>query len=128
MTHEDLVAIADKEKAARKEIRLRCCMAAGCLSSRSDDIKTALEKAVKDNGLSERVEICRVGCMGLCGQGPLVGVDPEGLLYEHVTPENAASIVTAVTGAAAEPRHGDLKHPFFARQLPVVLARSGRVD
>jgi bidirectional [NiFe] hydrogenase diaphorase subunit len=128
MTHEDLVAIADKEKAARKEIRLRCCLAAGCLSSRSDEIKTALEKAVKDNGMSERVEIRRVGCMGLCGQGPLVGVDPEGLLYEHVTPENASSIVTALTGGAAEAARGDPRHPFFARQMPVVLARCGRVD
>ena len=128
MTHEDLAAIAEKEKAARKEIRLRCCMAAGCLSSRSGDIKTALEKAVKDDGMSERVEICRVGCMGLCGRGPLVGVDPEGLLYEHVTPENASSIVTALTGGVAEAARCDPKHAFFTRQMPVVLARSGRVD
>ena len=128
MTHEDLVAIADQEKAARKEIRLRCCMAAGCLSSRSDDIKSALEKAVKDNRLSQRVEICRVGCMGLCGQGPLVGVDPGGLLYEHVTSGNASSIVTALTGGVAEATQGDPRHPFFTRQMPVVLARCGRVD
>jgi bidirectional [NiFe] hydrogenase diaphorase subunit len=128
MTHEDLAAIAEKEKAARKEIRLRCCMAAGCLSSRSADIKTALEKAVKNDGMSERVEICRVGCMGLCGRGPLVGVDPEGLLYEHVTPENASSIVTALTGGVAEVARCDPKHAFFTRQMPVVLARSGRVD
>ena len=103
-------------------------MAAGCLSSRSAEIKTALEKAVKDNGASERIEICRVGCMGLCGRGPLVGVDPEGLLYEHVTPENASSIVTALTGGVAEAARGDPGHPFFTRQMPVVLARSGRVD
>src|SRR6516225_1220759 len=128
MTYEDLVAIAEKEKSARREIRLRCCMAAGCLSSRSAEIKTALEKAVKDNGASERIEICRVGCMGLCGRGPLVGVDPEGLLYEHVTPENASSIVTALTGGVAEVARCDPKHAFFTRQMPVVLARSGRVD
>jgi bidirectional [NiFe] hydrogenase diaphorase subunit len=103
-------------------------MAAGCLSSQSAEIKSALEKAVNDNGMSERVDVCRVGCMGLCGQGPLVGVDPQGLLYEHVTPETASSIVTALTGARTEARRGDLGHPFFARQTPVVLARSGRVD
>ena len=50
MVHEDLIAIAGKERSARKPIRVRCCMAAGCLSSRSADIKTALEKAVKDGG------------------------------------------------------------------------------
>jgi bidirectional [NiFe] hydrogenase diaphorase subunit len=128
MVHEDLIAIAEKEKAAHKEIRVRCCMAAGCLSSRSAEVKTALEKAVNGNGLSERVEVCRVGCMGLCGQGPLVGVDPEGALYEHVTPENATSIIMALTGGKSTAARGDLEHPFFARQVQVVLARSGRVD
>lgn len=128
MVHEDLTAIAEKERAARKPMRVRCCMAAGCLSSRSAEIKTALEKAVNDNGMTERVEVCRVGCMGLCGQGPLVGVDPEGLLYEHVTPENAPSIVTAFTRTEAEASRGDLSHPFFTSQVPVVLAHCGRVD
>ena len=128
MVHEDLIAIAEKEKAARKEIRVRCCMAAGCLSSRSAEIRTALEKAVNGNGLSKRVEVCRVGCMGLCGQGPLVGVDPEGALYEHVTPENAASIIMALNGGKSDAARGDLEHPFFTRQVQVVLARSGRVD
>jgi len=66
--------------------------------------------------------------MGLCGQGPLVGVDPGGLLYEHVTSGNASSIVTALTGGVAEATQGDPRHPFFARQMPVVLARCGRVD
>jgi len=128
MVHEDLIAIAEKEKAARKEIRVRCCMAAGCLSSRSAEVKTALEKAVNGNGLSELVEVCRVGCMGLCGQGPLVGVDPEGTLYEHVTPENAPSIIMALTGGKSAAARGALEHPFFARQVQVVLARSRRVD
>src|SRR5215468_2526624 len=128
MVREDLTAIAEKERAARKPMRVRCCMAAGCLSSRSAEIKTALEKAVNDNGMTERVEVGRVGCMGLCGQGPLVGVDPEGLLYEHVTPENAPSIVTAFTRNEAEASRGDLSHPFFTSQVPVVLAHCGRVD
>src|SRR6516165_4119697 len=106
MVHEDLIAIAGKERSARKPIRVRCCMAAGCLSSRSADIKTALEKAVKDGGMTERVEVCRVGCMGLCGQGPLVGVEPGGLLYEHVTPENAPSIIMALTGGKSAAARG----------------------
>ena len=63
--------------------------------------------------------------MGLCGEGPLVRVDPGDLLYQHVTPENAPSIVDALAGGVAL---GDLRHPFFARQGLVVLARSGRVD
>jgi len=37
-------------------------------------------------------------------------------------------IVGALTGDVAEAARGDLSHPFFARQMPIVLVRSGRVD
>jgi bidirectional [NiFe] hydrogenase diaphorase subunit len=66
--------------------------------------------------------------MGLCGEGPLVRVEPGDLLYQHVTPENAPSIVDALAGGTAQAALGNLRHPFFGRQELVVLARSGRVD
>lgn len=81
MLPEELNAIAEKERAARKQICIRCCMSAGCLSSQSDEIKKTLERSVAERQLSDRVEIRRVGCMGLCGQGPLVKVEPDGVMY-----------------------------------------------
>jgi bidirectional [NiFe] hydrogenase diaphorase subunit len=128
MVLDDLIAIAEKTRGAYKQSCVRCCMAAGCFSSRSAEIKVALEKSVVAKGLTGSVEVRRVGCMGLCGEGPLVRVDPGDLLYQHVTPENAPSIVDALAGGAAQVALGDLRHPFFARQELVVLARSGRVD
>jgi len=128
MQLDELNAIAEKEKAAGKPIRLRCCMSAGCMSSQSGEIKKALEKAVTDKGLGDRVEVRRVGCMGLCGQGPLVGVEPEGKIYEQVTPENAASVVEALAGGNVQPTQSDPKQPFFSRQVPVVSTNSGRID
>ena len=80
MLLEQLIAIAEKEKAARKEICIRCCMAASCMSSRAAEIKESIEKAVSERALQDRVEVRRVGCMGSCGQGPMVGVEPAGLL------------------------------------------------
>ena len=128
MLLEELNAMADKEKAARKQIRIRCCMSAGCMSSQSAEIKQALDKAVADRQLGEQVEVVRVGCMGLCGQGPLVSVDPQGVLYEQVTPENAGSIVDALAGGTAYAQQGDPKNPFFTRQLAVVSRNGGRID
>jgi bidirectional [NiFe] hydrogenase diaphorase subunit len=128
MVLEELKAISEKERAGRKPIQIRCCMAAGCLSSGSAEIKTALDNAVGENGLSARVNVRRVGCMGLCGQGPLVAVDPTGLLYQHVTAGHASSIARALGGEKAEAMPADPAQPFFTRQQPVVLARSGRVD
>ena len=66
--------------------------------------------------------------MGFCGLGPLVSVEPDNLLYEHVTPENAPSIIDALAGGTAQAERGDPEQPFFARQTLVVRANSGRID
>jgi bidirectional [NiFe] hydrogenase diaphorase subunit len=128
MVLEDLIEIAEKRKLIRKEICVRCCMSAGCLSSRSAEIKAVLDKAVEEKGLADRVEVRRVGCMGLCGPGPLVSVEPDNLLYEHVTPESAPSIIEALFGGTAQAERCDPQQPFFARQTLVVRANGGRID
>jgi len=128
MVLEDLIEIAERQKEVRKQICVRCCMSAGCMSSQSAEIKTALDKAVAEKGLADRVEVRRVGCMGLCGPGPLVSVEPDNLLYQHVTPESARSIVDALVGGAAQAERCDPQHPFFARQTLIVRANGGRID
>jgi bidirectional [NiFe] hydrogenase diaphorase subunit len=130
----ELLEIAEKERVNSKPIRIRCCMAAGCLSSGSIGVKETLEKATIEAGLADQVEVCAVGCMGLCCQGPLIQVDnpidenSSTLLYEKVTPENASSIVAALNGGEAKVQRGDLNHSFFTKQLPIVLENSGKVD
>ena len=128
MIIDDLNEIAEKERASRKKFTIRCCMAAGCMSSNSDAVKKSLEKAVKDSGLDELVEVRGVGCMRLCCQGPLVQVDPNDALYERVTPEDAASVVGTVKGGQTTVQRGDPKSPFFTEQLSIVLSNSGYVD
>jgi len=128
MLLEELHGIVEKERAARKEICVRCCMAAGCMSSQAAEVKNALEGAVTGRKLMDRVEVRRVGCMGSCGLGPMVSVEPGNLLYQHVTPENAASIVDALAGGTARVERCDPEHPFFTRQTQVVCANSGRID
>ena len=92
MDLNDLIEIKERELAARKPFTLRCCMAAGCVSSNAEAVKQRLEKSVADLGLADQVEVRGVGCMKLCCQGPLVQVDPRGDLYQKVTPEDAASV------------------------------------
>jgi bidirectional [NiFe] hydrogenase diaphorase subunit len=150
MVIDDLIEIAEKERAARKKFTVRCCMAAGCMSSNSKGVKDALEKAVKDTGLEAQVEVRGVGCMKLCCQGPLVQVDTrteapaagpapdpascvvvndgQGPLYFKVTAEDAPSLIGALKGKKTKVQAGDPKHPFFTEQLSIVLANSGYVD
>jgi len=132
MQLDDLNAIAEKEKAAAKKVCLRTCMSAGCMSSQADVIKKNLDAEVKAQGLEAEVEVRRVGCMGFCGQGPLVGVDhnDDGReeLFEFVKPEDAPAIVSSLKGGKCEVKRGDPQHPFFAKQVKIVRANGGIVD
>ena len=128
MVIDDLNAIAEKERASRKKTVIRCCMAAGCMSSNSEAVKKNLEQAVKDAGLGDQVEVRGVGCMRLCCEGPLVGVDPGAKLYEKVTPEDAKAIIASLKGGKIGVKQGDPNQPFFRKQLSIVLANSGEID
>jgi bidirectional [NiFe] hydrogenase diaphorase subunit len=128
MIFNDLIQIKEREQATRKKIVLRCCMAAGCMSSDAKGVKDQLEMAVVEAGLQDKVEVRRVGCMKLCCEGPLVSVDPQDTLYVKVTPENAPSIIAALQGAKAIPAQTDPNAVFFTKQLSIVLANSGVID
>jgi len=128
MILNDLLEIKEKELAARKKIVLRCCMAAGCMSSGSKGVKEQLEKAVAAAGLQDEVEVRGVGCMKLCCEGPLVAADPQNDLYIKVNEKNAPSIVAALKGGRAEAAKTDPDAAFFSQQLSIVLANSGKVD
>jgi bidirectional [NiFe] hydrogenase diaphorase subunit len=124
----ELLRIAEHERASRKPLRLRCCVAAGCRSAGSQQVLAQLHEAVATGGLDEQVQVSGVGCMRLCCQGPLVAADPVGALYQKVKPEQAPSLLTALRGGQAEAERSDPHSPFFALQANVVLANSGRID
>lgn len=124
----ELQDIAEEERKAQKSIRVHCCTSTGCQAANSLGVKKNLEGAVKTAGLGDRVQVVGVGCMGFCGRGPLVEIDPQEKLYEEVTPDDAASIIEALNGGTATADEGDLKHPFFARQVRIVRETSGKID
>lgn len=124
----ELVEIAEKEQAARKPIRLRCCVAAGCLSAGADAVQKGLEEGVRQAGLADRVQVCGVGCLRQCSRGPLVRTDPDDLLYEKVMPVQAPAIVAELTGGHGDVQRGDGASPFFRRQVSIVLENCGIVE
>jgi bidirectional [NiFe] hydrogenase diaphorase subunit len=128
MILNDLIAIKETELATRKKIILRCCLAAGCMSSDSKGVKEQLDKAVADAGLQNEVEVRGVGCMKLCCEGPLVAVDPQNSFYVKVNAGNAPLIIAALKGGQAGIPQADPNSAFFAKQFSIVLANSGIVD
>ena len=131
MNLDELQEIAEQQREAEApfEHRVQVCVAASCLSSRSDQVKNALEADVKARGLEHRCKVKGVGCMGLCAAGPLVEArGKHRTMYQNVTPEDAAAIVESLDKEPVERLVLPLEMPFFAGQKKIVLENSGEID
>lgn len=128
----ELVQIGEAERASRKPCRVACCTATGCESIRSQEVLRRLREEADLRRLNDNVEMVGVGCLGFCGAGPLVGVEPGGLLYQRVTPAMAPAIVAALDGgpeaSSAGVPQSDWNHPFYRGQMKIVRETSGKID
>uniref|UniRef100_UPI0030D81E3D (2Fe-2S) ferredoxin domain-containing protein n=2 Tax=Cyanobacteriota TaxID=1117 RepID=UPI0030D81E3D len=125
----ELFEIAEAEQDSHTKIQIRCCTAAGCMSSGSLAVKEELEKQIKEKNLGDRLEVVPVGCMKLCGFAPLVDVSDE-TCFQQVMPEVAPEIVDVALGETPSDKLEicDRQAPFFTLQKPVVLENSGKID
>ena len=116
------------------------CRGTGCVSGGGDAVYEALKREVDRLGLKD-AEVDFTGCHGFCQQGPNVVVEPEGIFYTHVEPEDSADIVTLhlqngkpverlfyrdpVTGQAI-PHYSDIS--FYNKQERVILRNCGHIN
>ena len=70
------------------------CGGTGCTSSKSVEIKNAMEAEILAKGLADEVKVVMTGCFGLCALGPIMIVYPEGTFYSNVQVDDAAEIVS----------------------------------
>ena len=66
-----------------------------CPSSGSMSVLGALHRELGTQGLSNDVQVSSCGCLGLCDDGPIMIVYPEGTWYRKVTPTDVPEIVTS---------------------------------
>ena len=130
MLSEELIKLADKENEERQKFKytVKVCMAAGCLSCQSDVLKEAFEKEVAAKGRAEVCSVKGVGCLGLCNAGPLVSVEPGGVLYEAVTPGDVPEIIASLGESPVSRLEHKETDAFFDRQYKIVLENSGVID
>ncbi len=69
------------------------CGGTGCTSANSEKIISELEKNIENNNLQNEVKVVKTGCFGLCAEGPIVVIYPEGSMYTMVKPEDVKEIV-----------------------------------
>ncbi|WP_418520330.1 NADH-ubiquinone oxidoreductase-F iron-sulfur binding region domain-containing protein [Ruminococcus champanellensis] len=70
------------------------CGGTGCTSSGSLKIYEKLQEEINKNGLSQEVQVVKTGCFGLCANGPIMIVYPEGTFYSMVNVEDIPEIVS----------------------------------
>jgi NADH:ubiquinone oxidoreductase subunit F (NADH-binding)/(2Fe-2S) ferredoxin len=116
------------------------CGGTGCRAYGSEELATGLRQELDRQHLGGEVEVKLTGCHGLCERGPIVIIQPAGLFYAGVKPEDAAAVVRAlVHGGVADrclyvdPESGEPVRraediPFYRKQMRVVLAANGRID
>jgi (2Fe-2S) ferredoxin/precorrin-6B methylase 2 len=68
---------------------------ASCSASGSKRVLDALNREVQSEGLENEVQVTTCGCLGLCDEGAMVIVYPDGVWYRRVTPEDVPEIVSA---------------------------------
>ncbi|MCB8988473.1 MAG: NADH-quinone oxidoreductase subunit NuoF [Ardenticatenaceae bacterium] len=125
ITAEEQTAVAEHEHT------VKVCVAAGCLSSQSDEVLTALKNGV---GEHRGCHVKGVGCMGLCSQGPLVAVESKtgsktsAAMYQNVKPEDAPDIVESLGKKPVARLELKTDVPFFQRQTKIVLENCGEID
>jgi bidirectional [NiFe] hydrogenase diaphorase subunit len=132
MTLEELRERAEGERKRHQQYKHRIlyCSAAGCVSCGSATVHASLTAALKERGLEKEVEVLGTGCMGLCGEGPLVKVHPEETLYQHVDETVARRIVEEhiCQGTVVKENLVDVSDPFFSSQQKIVLQNCGRIN
>ncbi len=131
MTVEELKELSQKEKARQQKFKYRIlfCSAAGCVSCGSNALKDIFKEALKENSLDKKCELVGTGCMGLCGEGPLVKILPDGTLYKKVDAETVKKIVRGhlINQQPVKENIIEPSHLFFASQQKVVLENCGEI-
>ena len=124
-----------------QHLQILICGGTGCKASSSHLIADNLNKILKENGITDKVEVITTGCFGFCEKGPIVKIIPDNTFYTQVTPEDAEEIVKEhiiggkkierllYTDPKTEQKVSDSKHmDFYRKQLRIALRNCGFID
>ena len=151
LTREAFRTLSKESKKLRAEQgkQILVCAGTGCVAGGSlkvyDYMKQACEKrgigvkvSLQEHAGRDDIHLKKSGCHGFCEIGPLVAIEPMGVLYTHVHVEDCDEIIekTVLGGEVIERllyqqnkeymRRDDI--PFYRGQHRLVLKNSGKSD
>ena len=138
-------------EAGRSAVSVLICAGTGCIAGGAMKIYENLKAECESRGLpvyiglkhhtdeEKSLHVKMSGCHGFCEMGPLVHIEPMGIMYIHVKPEDCHEILerTVLGGEIIDrlvytldgveyPKQEDI--PFYKKQHRVVLANCGKSD
>ncbi len=123
----------------KKNIML--CTGSGCVSNGAFRIKESLEEELRKQDLQNEIQIITTGCNGLCANGPIIAVQPDGIFYQRITEDIVPFLVeehflkkrpvqklmfTPPEKETAVPKINEIG--FFSKQRLVALANRGIIN
>jgi NADP-reducing hydrogenase subunit HndC len=130
-------------------ISLTVCHGTCCVLAGAREVAEALKAALKEQAPGSRIRVKKGRCSARCEGGPIVTVEPEGTVYQGVSPADAAEIVKkhvlggrrvrrllakAVSGDASLTKDEPGRIPalaesgFFKDQVLIAMRNRGRID
>ena len=141
----------NKKRIANSKCRVLICAGTGCLAGGSGEIYKKISEMVADNPNVEvhfgpeiahgdgPIEVKKSGCHGFCEMGPLVRIEPLGILYTKVKVDDCQEIFekTIKNGEIISrllykqngveyPQQEEI--PFYKKQTRLVLENCGHID
>ncbi len=120
---------------------IHLCAGTGCLACGCEDVAAAFRERIEAEKLQDVVRLKLTGCRGFCERGPLAGIQPSGVFYQRIRPEDVPLIVEQTvkhgqvvgkllykdpaTGKKVE-REEDV--PFYRKQLRLILGKNRLMD
>lgn len=141
------------EAMQRAKARVVVCAGPGCVASGSPlvyeklvaelkrrDLYTTVDCLLENEDSASGVTAVNSGCQGFCEKGPLVRIEPEGVLYTKVQPEDVSEIIDALEAGTVverllyhDPHTNEVfvkeeQIPFYKYQTRVALSNCGVID
>ncbi len=144
-----IASVAELEKlrsetlAARQGQRpsITLCSGSACHATGCGPVAAAIEQELQKQKLAGKVDFRRTGCHGFCEQGPIAVIQPEGICYLRVKPEDVPEIVgeTLVHGkrverllyadpVTSEKIAREAEIPFYKHQQRLILGQNREID
>ncbi len=111
-------------------LSLMVCGGGGCYSSGSGKLIARLAELAARDAMQDEIAIERTGCFGLCSEGPILVVQPEGVMYTKVSEDDMEEIWESHVkgGKIVERLLSPHEKDFFSKQNRIALKNCGRIN